>query len=513
MRPAPQPPHSQHSAPAPGPSFAPVPGPSPTPGPTPSSAPVPAPSPTPGPTPSSAPVPGPSPTPGPAPSTASPTVVVIGAGAIGLSVAYHLTQLGVRDVTVIERAHPASGSSGRSVGVIETQYLTPLDVELRAWSAHAFHRLEREHELRVTRNGYLRIGHTASDAEAFEHSVALQRAHGVHDSLVLGPREIAERFPDVRSDDISAGLYGPGDGFIDGHRYCTLLAELAQAGGAKLLRDTSLLEHTPPAKHTQLPEHTPPAKHTQLPEHAPPAKHTQLLEHTPPAKRVPQLEHSTTGGGAHVLHTARGALRCDVVVNAAGAWAQAVGELLGVNTPITPQRHEVRAIHLPRVLGYMMPEVMDYSPSSGAHGLYFRHDSHDRLLGGLHSEELVTATADPDDYFEGVRPEPLTTLSELLAHRLPTLADARIGAGWAGLYPVSPDGLPQVGPCPEDPTVLAACGAGGYGIQVSPIVGRLVAEWVAFGAPTSAACARDLLPARLSVRAAPAATHQTNSSR
>jgi sarcosine oxidase subunit beta len=83
--------------------------------------------------------------------------------------------------------------------------------------------------LGFTRNGYLRIGHTAEDVERFERSVAVQRELGVQDAVVLDPGEISRRFPDVRSDDISAGLYGPSDGFVDGHLYCTLLAELAQA--------------------------------------------------------------------------------------------------------------------------------------------------------------------------------------------------------------------------------------------------------------------------------------------
>ena len=138
-------------------------------------------------------------------------------------------------------------------------------------------------------------------------------------------------------------------------------------------------------------------------------------------------------------------------------------------------------MHLPRKLAYMMPEVMDYAPAEGRSGLYFRHETFDMFLGGLHSEEAVHPVVDPDEWFEGVEQSYLEQLAELLPHRLPSLADIRLGRGWAGLYPVSPDGRPQVGPCPEDATVIAACGVGGYGIQVSPIVGRLAAEWIVFG--------------------------------
>ncbi|HSZ69119.1 MAG TPA: FAD-binding oxidoreductase [Solirubrobacteraceae bacterium] len=379
------------------------------------------------------------------------SVVVIGAGAVGLSTALQLTRLGVSDVVVIDSTHVAGGSSSRSVGVVETQYVDPFDIALRVPSKRAFLELERDHGLRFTRNGYLRIGHTAEDARRFERSVAVQRELGIDDAVVLGPQEIAGRFPDVRCDDVSAALYGPSDGFVDGHLYCALLAELAQAGGARVLT------------------------------HA----------------RCEGAEALADGG--HRLRTAAGELTCELVVNAAGAWAQEVGAQLGTSTPILPQRHEAVSIHLPRTLDYMMPEVMDYSPAEGRAGLYFRHETFDMFLGGLHSEEAVQPVVDPHAWFEGVEQSYVEELAELLPHRLPSLAGARIGRGWAGLYPVSPDGRPQVGPCPENASVIAACGVGGYGIQVSPIVGRLAAEWIAFGEARSFAEAGELLPGRSSL--------------
>ncbi len=385
--------------------------------------------------------------------SANPSVVVIGAGAVGLSTALQLTRLGVRDVVVLDSTHVAGGSSGRSVGVVETQYVDPFDIALRVPSKRVFLELERDHGLRFTRNGYLRIGHTEEDTRRFEHSVAVQRELGIDDALVLGPEEVSRRFPDVRSDDVSAALYGPSDGFVDGHLYCTLLAELAQGGGARVVT------------------------------------------------QAPCSGGEKLADGRHRLQTAAGEFTCEFVVNAAGAWAQTLGANLGVRTPILPQRHEAVSIHLPRTLDYMMPEVMDYSPAEGRSGLYFRHETFDMFLGGLHSEEAVHPVVDPDDWFEGVEQAYLEQLAELLPHRLPSLAGARLGDGWAGLYPVSPDGRPQVGPCPEDVSVIAACGVGGYGIQVSPIVGRLAAEWIAFGEARSLAEAEELLPGRPSLTA------------
>lgn len=375
-------------------------------------------------------------------------VGIVGAGVIGLSTAHCLTQLGVTDVVVLDQSYIASGSSSRSVGAIETQYVQPLDIALRVASKRVFDELEAEHGLHITRHGYLRLGHTAEDAEGFARSIEIQHELGIADAVVLTPEEIGEKFPDVRSDDITAGLYGPSDGSLDGHLYATLLAELSTAAGARVVQRAGM-------------------------------KRALILP-----------------DGRHQLTTDAGTLTCEFVVNASGAWAEGVGAHLRTSTPVHPQRHEVLSVHLPRKLDYMMPEVMDYKPTDGRNGLYFRHETYDQLLCGLHSEEATDDSADPDDYFEGVEHEFYEELSELLPHRLPSMPDARLGKGWAGLYPVSPDGRPQIGPCPENRSVIAACGVGGFGIQVAPIVGRLAAEWIAFDEPRSLPEAQELLPGR-----------------
>jgi sarcosine oxidase subunit beta len=378
-------------------------------------------------------------------------VAIIGGGATGLSTAYELSQLGISDVVVLEQAYVASGSSGRSAGVVETQYVDPLDIALRVISRRTFDRFETEHGLHFTHNGYLRIGHTENDARAFEGSVEIQRELGVTDCLVLSGREIQDLFPDVRGDDVTAGLYGPSDGFIDGHLYATLLAELAQAAGVNVLQ------------------------------------------------RSPLTSAHILPDGRHELKTPKGTVTCEFVVNAAGAWAEQVGAHLRTVTPVLPQRHQVISIHLPRTLAYMMPEVMDYSPADGDDGLYFRHETFDQFLGGLHTEEAIIDPADPDDFFEGIDDEFRERMAELLPHRLPGLDDAGLGKGWAGLYPISPDGRPQIGPCHEDRSVIAACGVGGAGLQIAPIVGRLAAEWIAFDEPRSLTEAQSLVPGRMSL--------------
>jgi sarcosine oxidase subunit beta len=139
---------------------------------------------------------------------------------------------------------------------------------------------------------------------------------------------------------------------------------------------------------------------------------------------------------------------------------------------------------------------MDYEPRSGTQGLYFRHEGFDHLLAGLHSEDPLEGIVDPNTYDRSIGFEYISELSEGLQSRLPGLEGARLGNGWTGLYPVSPDSFPQIGPMDDSATVIAACGVGGSGIQISPIVGRLAAEWILFSEPRTVPEASALVPTR-----------------
>jgi sarcosine oxidase subunit beta len=371
------------------------------------------------------------------------SVVVAGAGALGLCTAHHLVARGIEDVTVIERGQVAGASSGLSVGIVETQYLDPLAIEIRVLSMRFFTELEHAGRLEIVRNGYLRPGHTAQDLERFERSAEIQHELGVADAVVLDRAGIERLIPDMECGDFAGALFGPSDGYIDGHGYCATLAE-----------DLDVRPGTALVGYDELP------------------------------------------GGRHRLTTSRGALECDYVVNAAGGWAGRVGELLGAPVAVLPQRHQALVAHLPRELGYRMPSVMDYLPSSGDYGLYFRDEGPGRLIAGLHTEEAIHDLVDPDDFGRGDELAYMELVAEGFRRRLPGLGDARLGNVWAGLYPISPDGRPSVGPHAGRETVITVAGAGGSGLQSSPALGLLAAEWIADGRPSSITGAESLRPDR-----------------
>lgn len=379
-----------------------------------------------------------------------PDVCVIGAGAVGLATAHFLVEGGA-NVTVLEADHVASGSSGLSVGIIETQYMEPLDIALRVDGMAFFAKLEADHGLDVVRNGYLRLVRDEGSLAAAQRSVEIQHSLGVEDAVVLDRDEVQKLVPQMRCDDVVAGLFGPSDGYIDGHLYCNLLAEQLIGKGVEL-------------------------------------------------KVRQKVAGIASRGHRRILSTVAGLeFECDLVVNAAGAWAPKVAELLGTKMPLEPQRHQAIVVDVGAKPGYVVPSVMDYIPHSGEIGLYFRHERDGHLIAGLHTEEVQNTLVNPDNYGRGVDHEFMELVASKLANRLPGFPDAGLGDGWAGIYPVSPDGVPQVGPTREDPSVIAAGGAGGSGIQLSPALGRVAAEWVLQGSAPGIEDADKMRPDRFSL--------------
>ncbi len=364
-------------------------------------------------------------------------VAVIGGGIIGLSTALELLRLGVGDVTVLEAKHPGEGSSGRSVGMVETQYLDTADIEVRAFGHARFTALERDHGLGFVHGGYLRLTHDETDLERFAASVAIQADFGVHDAVVLTPDEIVSRWPQLVLDDRAGALFGPSDGHVDGYECCVLLARLVQQAGGRVLTNSAV-------------------------------RAADVGPH-----------------GERVLTTDSGAVHADIVVNAAGGWAGVVGELLGAPVPLRPQLHGAVTIELERPMSPLLPFVMDYVPGSGTDGVYFRSERADQMIAGLHTDEVIHGSVSPDVPLGQVSQDFVERVSTLMAVRMADCDGLAVGRSWNGIYPMSPDHRPIVGPHPDAPEVVCALGAGGSGIQLSPAIARMAAETVVDGKSTT----------------------------
>lgn len=364
-----------------------------------------------------------------------PSVVIVGAGAAGLSTALCLTERGCTDVTVIDRDHVAAGSSSLSAGIFVRGYSERLDIIVRVESYGRLCQLEADRGLRMRRNGFLRLAHDGNSAAGFEQAVKLQHELGVSDAVVLDQADLARHVPDMRSDDLTGGLLTPSDGYLDGQQLCMAYAEWAEELGARIL-----------------------------------ARHALI-------------GYEELADGRHRLLTSKGALECDVVVNAAGAWAPAVGALLEAPVDINPERHQACVMRLPRPLDYELPSIMDYVPGQESEGIYLRPEGEHQLVCGLHTNDALGETADADDFHGGADAAFIDALIPALVERMPGFDDVGLESGWAGLYPHSTDGPFIVGAMPGRPTVVAVTGGGGVGVYTSPAMGRIGADWVLDGRP------------------------------
>lgn len=379
-----------------------------------------------------------------------PHVVIIGAGTVGCGAALRAAELGAK-VTVLERDSPASGSSGRSAGVYNYQTLRPLDIEIRIRARELFLRLERERGLHLAKIGNVRIAFTEAHMERFAEAQRVQRSLGGMDSQLIDRDGLRKLVPDMRVDDLAGGLYGPTDGHLDGHLLCSALIDEARDKGARLMSGTRLLGYD----------------------------------------KV---------GGHHQLHTSKGDLQADFVINAAGGWGAKVGDLLGHYMPLKPQVHEVFRVKLPRALDYIVPMINLYVPGQQGEGLYFRQDGPDSLISGLHTYEAVDGLdADPDNYGPPPGDDHFIRVAELLTERM-GMEDLGFSQGWFGIYPVSADDEFLVGPYEGDPTVIAAGGMGGVGITMGSIIGFNAAEWAVSGRPVTVPSTESLRPDRSSLR-------------
>lgn len=384
-------------------------------------------------------------------------VVVVGAGVVGLSVAYHLARLGADDVVVLEReATAGTGSTGRSAGGIRIQFSSEVNVRLSAWSLEFLKNFKALTGVDpgLRQYGYLILTRDPATLAAFEVNVAMQRSLGMRVRLVT-PAEARAIVPQLRVDDLAGGTFGPDDGYADPHSVVQGLASKIREMGVRLFTETAVVGLELAGGQVR-------AVRVQqgggrpVPGPAAAAGPSAAPEAVTPAGEDPR---------AHRVET-----RC--VVNAAGPWAGELAAASGIDLPVRPYRRMVFVTEPIGEFAADLPMVIDFDT-----GFYARREG-DRLIFGMADErEGPSFRTDVDWSF-------LPVVLEKGVHRLPALAEARVARGWAGLYEVSPDHNAIVGEAPGVKGLFFANGFSGHGFQQAPAVGRVLAEMILGLPPT-----------------------------
>ncbi len=363
--------------------------------------------------------------------------VVIGAGVIGASVAYHLTLAGIRPL-IIEEHDPAAGSSGACDGLVFLQSKKPgLHLKLALASRERFDRLRETFgpgiEFRAT--GGMCLVETESELEAVRRFVAEQRATGLAVELLDGPA--ARRREPALSERVIAATWSASDAQVNPYALTFAFLRAARAGGARLATGR-------------------------------------------PARSL-RIEHGRVAG----VHLAGECVATPLVINAAGARAAEVGRWAGLDVPITPRRGQILVTAaVPPLIRHCLISARyvaaKFDPEIARSGMGFSVEQTDS--GNL----LIGSTREFVGFDRSTTAEGLRTIAARIAPVIPALKQVPVIRAFAGLRPYTPDGLPILGPVSGLEGFIMAAGHEGDGIALSAITGELVADAAAGRRPAFA---------------------------
>lgn len=348
--------------------------------------------------------------------------VIIGGGVMGASIAYHLAIRGQENILLLEKERFfGEGATGRCAGGVRYQFATEVNIRLSLESLPMLECFEEEigQTIDYQKSGYLFLLTNKKDIAIFEHNMSLQRQLGVGTEWWSGD-EIRRRLPMMNLEDVLAGTFNAMDGLVDPNSVVMGYISAAQRMGVSAVTDTEV---------------------------------TGI-----------QTQH----GRVTAVDTTAGRISTPVVINAAGPWAGLVGEMAGVDIPITPLRRQMLTTTPLPELPDDFPFVIDF-----AQALYFHREGTGLLTGMSNPNETPGFDQNVDLEWE------LVNLEAAIA-RLPLLENAGLASHWAGLYENTPDAHPIFGRTPVEGFIVCA-GFSGHGFMHGPIAGKLITEIILDG--------------------------------
>lgn len=357
-----------------------------------------------------------------------PDVIIVGAGVVGASVAYHLAKLGCRDVVVLEKDRIGCGATEKCAGGIRQQFSSEANIRLSMESLTFFERFEEEtgHAADFRQHGYLILATNEDELETLRQNVGMQRGLGVGVDL-LAPPEIAELVPGLSLSGVAGASFCATDGYADPY--------------------SVVMGFTSAAKRLAVKVH----------------------------EGVEVTGVESENGVVRGVLTTQGLLEAPVVVNAAGPYARHVAGMAGLDVPVSPMRRHVfitepvfrRSSRLGGLNRPDLPMVVDFHS-----GFWFRREGLCLIFGMRDPGEHEGFSTDVDWKFF------TDTLADVACARVPSLLDIGITRAQAGLHADTPDYMAILGEAPTVRGLYLACGFSGHGFMHSPATGRLMAELI-----------------------------------
>ena len=372
-------------------------------------------------------------------------VVIIGGGVVGASCLYHLAKAGMADCVLLERNELTAGSTWHAAGNVPTFSTSWSVMNMQRYSTDLYRGLGAavDYPMNYHVTGSIRLAHSKERMQEFERAKGMGKSQGM-DLDILAVDDITGRYPFIETHDLHGALYDPNDGDIDPAQLTQALAKGARDLGAKILRFT-------PA--------------------------TGVARH----------------GDDWIVQTEKGDIRCEFVVNAAGYYAQRVGEWFkpygGRTVPMMVMSHQYMLTdEIPELeawsaeYGRKLPLLRDVDSS-----YYLRQEKHGLNLGpyerNCKAHWVKPTDPLPEDFSFQLYPDDLERLEwyvEDAMARVPLLGTAGVSKVINGPIPYAPDGLPLIGPMPGVPNAFEAC-VFTFGIAQGGGAGKVLAEWITEG--------------------------------
>ena len=330
--------------------------------------------------------------------------VVIGGGIAGCSTLYHLTQEGWTDVVLVERNELTSGTTWHSAAQVTNFGMNQTMVGLKSHSIALYKELADDPEYPINYHhgdGGIRLANTEAQLQGYRHFASMARGMDV-DFEIIDAAECARRHPLISTDNLIGGLWDPMDGDIDPAQLCQALARRARKAGAEVYRNTPV---------------------------------TGLTQHK---------------DDTWTVHTEKGDIDCDVVVNAGGYRVNEVGAMMGVQHPVTSMEHQyflTEEIPAIKEAGHRMPLLR--CPISD----YYCRQEKNGLLVGFYEQDCKPWGMDGIDpnFVNALCPDDLDRVTDVLEgafERMPALMETGIHTVVNGPITYTIDGAPLVGPIP-----------------------------------------------------------------
>jgi len=350
-------------------------------------------------------------------------VIIVGAGSVGTPTALSLAQAGIKTLVLDSRASAGQGSNKAAIGGLRATHSDPAKIRLCLRSLEIFSTWQDRYgdDIEWQKGGYCYVAYREREEKTLKDLLVIQKPYGLNIDW-LDRDDLLKLIPDLNPNGLIGGTLSPDDG-----------------NASPLLAQHAFYVH---------------------------AKRRGAEFHF--NETVTNID--VAGGHVCGVRTDKSVYGADVVINAAGAWAVPVAQMVGIDVPVRPDSHEAAITEA--VAHFFDPMIVDIRPVIGSANYYFYQHATGQIV--------FCITPQPNIWGEDCREtsEFLPMVAKRMVDVMPRLKNIRVRRTWRGLYPMTPDGFPIVGWAKEVECYLLAVGMCGQGSMLGPGLGELLARMV-----------------------------------